>query len=72
MTKMQGVSKNLLYFGEQYIVVSLSSFVFSGCLTRGVINAARIVLFKSTIKPNNLSSDKKHNFIIGRLIFNYQ
>ena len=68
---IQGVSKNLPYSGEQYTVVSLFSFVFSWCLTRRVINAARIVLFKSTIKPNNLSSDKKHNFIIGRLIFYY-
>ena len=32
--------------GEQYIVVSQFSSVFSGCLTIGVINAARIVLFK--------------------------
>ena len=30
-------------------VVSLFSFVFPGCLTRRVINAAMIVLFKSTI-----------------------
>ena len=29
-------------------------------------------LFKSTIRLNNLSSDKKHNFIIGRLVVNYQ
>ena len=62
---IQGVPKNLLYSGEQYIVVSLFSFVFSGCLTRCIINAARIVLFKSTIRLNNLSSDKKHNFITG-------
>ena len=44
---------------------------FSGCLTRRVINAARILLFKSTNRVNNLSSDKKHNFKIGRLIFSY-
>ena len=37
-----------------------------------VINAAVIVLFESTIGLNNLSSDKKHNFIIGRLIFSCQ
>ena len=67
-----GCPKNLLYSREQYIVVLLFGFVFSGCLTRRVINAARIVLFKSTIRLNNLSPDKKHNFIIGRLIFNYQ
>ena len=69
---IQCVPKNLLYSGEQYIVVSLFSFVFSGCVTRRVINAARIVLFKSTIRLSNLSSDEKHNFIIGRLVFNYQ
>ena len=40
------VPKNLLESGEQYIVVSRFSSAFSGCLTRGVINAARIVLFK--------------------------
>ena len=34
---------------------------FSRCLTRRVINAARIVLFKSTIKLDNFSSEKKHN-----------
>ena len=67
-----GCLKKLLYSGEQYIVVTLFSFVFSGCVTRRVINAARIVLFKSTIKLNNLSLDKKHNCIISRLIFNYQ
>ena len=67
-----GCLKNLLYSGEQYIVGSLFSFFSSGCLTRRVINAARIDLFKSTIKLINLSFDKKHNFIIGRLIFNYQ
>ena len=61
---IQGVPKKLLYSREQYIVVLLFGFVFSGCLTRCVINAARIVLFKSTIRLNNLSSDKKHNFII--------
>ena len=43
---IQGVSKNLLESGEQYIVVSRFSSAFSGCLTRGVISAARIVLFK--------------------------
>ena len=59
---VQGVSKNLLYSKEQYIVVSSFSIVFSGCLARHVINAARIVLFKSTIKVTNFSSDKKHNF----------
>ena len=72
MCSIQGVPKKLLYSGEQYIIVSLFSCVFSRCLTTRVINAARIVLFKSTIRLNNLSSDKKHSFIIGRLIFNYQ
>ena len=51
-----GCLKKLLY-----IIVLPFSFVFSGCLTRHVINAARTVLFKSTIKLNNFSSDKKHN-----------
>ena len=37
-----GVSKKLA-IGAQYIVVSPFSFVFSGCLTRHVINAARVV-----------------------------
>ena len=58
---IKDVSKNLLESGEQYIVVSPFSFVFSGCLTRCVINAARIVLFKSAVKLNNFSSDKKHD-----------
>ena len=71
---LQGVPKILLYSCHiQYIEVLLFSlFFFSGCLTRRVINAARIVLFKSTIRLNNFSSDKKHNFIIDRLIFNDQ
>ena len=43
---LQGVPKNLQESGEQYIVVSQFSSVFPGCLTRGIINAARIVLFK--------------------------
>ena len=51
------VSKNFLESGEQYIVVSF----FGGCLTRRVINAAMIVLFKSIIKLNNFALDKKHN-----------
>ena len=63
----------LLYSGEHYIVVLLFSFAFSGCLTRCVINATtRVVLFKYAIRLNNISSDKKHDFIIGRLIFSYQ
>ena len=66
--RIQDVPKNLLYSVEQCIVVSLFSFVFSGCLTRRAINAARIVLFKSTIRLNNLSSDKKHNFIMHQSI----
>ena len=59
-----GVPNNLIYSREQYIVVLLFGFVLSRCLTRCVINAARIVLFKSTVRLYNLSSDKKHNFII--------
>ena len=43
---LQGVPKNLLEYREQNIVVSRFSSVVSGCLTRGVINATRIVLFK--------------------------
>ena len=56
-----GCTKKFARSGEQYIVVSRFSSVFSGCLTRSVINAARIVYSNSTIKLNNLSSDKKHN-----------
>ena len=54
------VSKKCYIHGEQH-VVSPFSIVFPGCLTRHVINAARIVLFESTINLNNFSSDKKHN-----------
>ena len=46
---IQGVRKNLLESGKQYIVVSSLSVVFPECLTRLVINGARILLFKSTI-----------------------
>ena len=67
-----GCLKKIAIFRGTVLVVWLFNFVFSGCLTRRTINAARIVVFKSTIKLNNLSSDKKHNFIICRLIFNYQ
>ena len=56
-----GRLKNLLECREQYIVGSPFSFVFPGCLTRRPINAARIVLIKSTINLNNFSSAKKHN-----------
>ena len=42
---LQGVTKNLLESEGQYFVSRFSS-VFSGCLTRGIINAARIVLFR--------------------------
>ena len=58
---IQGVPKNLPESGEQCIVGSSFNFVFSGCLTRRKINAARIVLLKSTIKFNKFSSDKKNN-----------
>ena len=44
-----GYLKKLLESGEQYIVVSSLSFVFPGCLTRLIINGARIFLFKSTV-----------------------
>ena len=41
---IQGVSKNLLECGEQYIAVSQFSFFFiPGCLARRGINAPRIV-----------------------------
>ena len=43
---IQGVPKNLLESGEQYVVVSRFSSVFAECLTRGVINAARIFILK--------------------------
>ena len=58
---IRGVPKNLLESGERYTVGSPFHFVFSGCLIRRKINAARIVLFKSTIKLNNFSQDKQHN-----------
>ena len=35
--------------GEQYIVILPFSFDFSGCMTRRIRNAAKIVLFKSRI-----------------------
>ena len=53
-------------------IVLLFSAVLSACLTRRVINAVKIFLFKSTIRLNNPSSDKKNIIIIGRLIFNHQ
>ena len=44
-------------------MVSLFNIVFFLVSdTKRVVNAARIVLFKSKIKLNNLSSDKKRNF----------
>ena len=46
---LQGVPKNLLESGGQCIVASSLSFVFPGCLTRLVINRARVFLFNSTI-----------------------
>ena len=60
-----GCLKKLQKSEEQYIVVSLFSFVFP---TRRVINAARIVLFKSTMKLNNFTSQ----LINSRLMFNDQ
>ena len=57
-TTVQGVSKNLLESGEQYIVVLPLSFVLSGCLTRREIDAARIVLFKSTINWKVMFNDQ--------------
>ena len=56
-----GCLKKFAIIREQYIVLLLFGFVFSGCLTRRVINAARIVLLKSTIELNYFPSDKKHN-----------
>ena len=61
LSNIQGVPKNLQESGEHYIVSSPFNFVFSRCLIRRKINAARIVLSKSTIKLNNLSADKKHH-----------
>ena len=63
--------KNAIFRGTVHCSFAVL-FCFCGCLTRSVINAVGIVLFKSTNRLNNISSDKKHNFIIGRLIFNYQ
>ena len=58
---LQGVPKNLLESGHSTLLFHDLVLFFSGCLTRGVINAARIVLLDSTIKLNNLSSCKKHD-----------
>ena len=56
------VSQKICYIlGNSALLVRRLVLVFSGCLTRREINAAGIVLFKSTIKLNNSSSDKKHN-----------
>ena len=43
---IQVVSKNLLSSGELYIVVPPFGFLFSGCLTRRVISAAKIVFIQ--------------------------
>ena len=58
---IQGVQKNLLESGEQYIVGSLFNFVFVRASDKTQNKCSKIVLFKSTIKLNNFSSDKKHN-----------
>ena len=47
--------------GNSTLLVLRLILFLSGFLIRRKINAARIVLFKSTIKLNNFSSDKKHN-----------
>ena len=45
-TVIQGVSKNLLESGEQYIVASRFSSGFFQVSDKRRINAARIILFK--------------------------
>ena len=60
------------FFGTPYPVGSTLSVVLSGCLTRREINAARIVLFKSTIKLNKFFLSQETQLIIGRLMFNDQ
>ena len=56
------VSQKICYnLGNSTLLFRCLVLFFSGCLTRRVINAARIVSFKSTIKLNNFSSEKKHN-----------
>ena len=56
------VSIRICYnLGNSTLLFHQLGLFFSGYLTRPVINAARIVLIKSTIKLNNFSSDKKHN-----------
>ena len=47
--------------GNSKLLVQRLILFLPGCLTRRKINATRIVLFKSTIKLNNFSSDKKYN-----------
>ena len=59
--RIQGVSKICYNPGNSTLLFCRLVLFFSGCLTRDVINAARIVSFKSTIKLNKFSSDKKHN-----------
>ena len=60
MTYYTGCPKKFAIFrGTVHWSFAVWFCFFSGCLTRCVINAARIVLFKSIIKLNNLSSDKK-------------
>ena len=56
LSPMRSVPKNLLESGEQCIVGSPFNFVFSGCLTRRKINAARIVLFKSRNKVSKVDN----------------
>ena len=58
---IQGVPKNCQNPGNSALLVRRLILFLSECLTRRKINAARIVLLKSTIKLNNFSSDKKHN-----------
>ena len=58
---IQGVPKDLLASGEQCIVGSPFNFVFIRVSDKTQNKCSKNNLFKSTIKLNNFSSDKKHN-----------
>ena len=60
---LHGIATNLLQSREQYIVILQFSFDFSGCLTMRVINAARIVLFKSRINCQAMFNDQYIKYI---------
>ena len=57
-----GVSQKICYNpGNSTFLFRPLVLFFSECLTRRIINAARIVLFRSTVKLNSFSLDEKRN-----------